>query len=322
MQVQGLATRLSLAMAVMGAMSVSSFAAIIRTTAGGTESSAGAINVNSPLFGDAEVREEAVKYNQVSNLTRGNQSELATRRAVSGVNTSGIESGGNNSAIVMRFDLTGITAAQVTGQSTTLRLTVNTTSWTPARSNSMPTDPTNPMALQYGLQMYALKPTSAGQDWDESTIRFDTTPGLTYDAGTPGNPLGGLGEAPVGFNSQVTPLGTINFPVPASGNVLVGTSIDLTNALLRNAILSNINAGVNTLTILSAVTDNNQIGYNYIFASNDTPALLAQANNPLGGASNSNGQFAPRLFIGVVPEPTSLSALALGGLFLSRRRKA
>lgn len=320
MSVQSTMIRLSLAAVLAGSASVS-FGAIIRNTAGGTESSAGTVGLNSSLFGDAEVREEAVKYNQTSNLTRGNSSELATRRAASGVNSStGAESGGNNSVMMMRFDLTGITAAQVSSQPTTLRLTINTTSWTAARSNSMPTTPLDPMALQYGLQYYALKPSSANQNWDESTIRFDTAPGLNYDAGTPNNPLGGLGEAPVGFNSQVTPLGMVNFPIPASGNLQVGTPFDLTNVLLRNAILANVNAGVNTLTILAAVYDTNTIGYNYIFASNDTTQLLTQPGNPLSAAPNTGGQFSPRLYIGPVPEPTSFAALALGGLFLRRRR--
>jgi hypothetical protein len=305
----------SIALAALGCLSASSFAQILRNTAGGTETTPGVIATNSTLFGDAEVREEAFKYPNVANQTRGNQSELATRRGLEAdPDGDGIYSGGNNSVMLLRFNLNGITAADVTAApAVTLRLTVNTTSFTAARAYDSVNN------VNYGLQYHGLVPTATGQNWDESTVSFQNAPGLTYDAGTNTTPTG-LGTP--GYNSDTTPLGTADFPTIATGNVLVGTAIDFSSPALTQLVLDAINAGNSSVTILAGLKDPYVSGYNYIFASNDTTALLTQAASPLSGASNADGRFSPTLAIGIIPEPASLGALALGGLLLSRRRKA
>lgn len=302
-----------LALAVLGTTSVSTFGVIIRNTAGGTETTAGAVGVNGALFGDAEVREEAFKYPNVANQTRGNQSELATRRGLeSDPDGDGVYSGGNNSVMLLRFDLTGVTVADVlAAPSVTLRMRVNTTSMTAVRSYDAVND------INYGLQYHGLNPTAAGQNWDESTVSFQNAPGLTYDAGTSATPTG-LGTP--GYNSDTTPLGTTNFPEITTGNVLVGEPIDFSSAALKQLVLDAVTAGNSSVTVLAGLYDPYVSGYNYIFASNDTANLLNQAASPLSLSPNTGGRYSPTLFIGVVPEPASLSALALGALALGRRR--
>lgn len=301
--------------AAVAAMSASSFGVIIRTTAGGTESAPGAVGVNSSLYGDAEVREEAFKYPNVANQTRGDQSELATRRALeAGPNTSGLYTGGNNSVMLFRFDLTGITAADVNAApSATLRLRVNTSSFT----NSRAYDAAN--NVRYGLQFHGLNPSAAGQDWNESTVSFQNAPGLTYDAGDNTTPTG-LGTP--GYNADTTPLGTFDFPQITSGSVLVGEAFDFSSPALKQLVLDAVNAGNPSVTVLAGLYDPYVSAYNYIFAGNDTASLLNQPASPLSSSPNTGGRYAPALFIGVVPEPASLGALALGGLLLGRRRQA
>lgn len=306
--------RIVLALAVVG-VSSAAYGQIFRNTAGGSETTAGAVGVNSTLYGDAEVREEAFKYPNVANQTRGNNSELATRRALEAdPDGDGIYSGGNNSVMLLRFDLTGVTAADViAAPSVTLRMRVNTTSFTAVRSYDAVND------VNYGLQYHGLLPTATGQSWDESTVSFQNAPGLTYDAGTAATPTG-LGTP--GYNSDTTPLGTADFPEITTGNVLVGEAIDFSSAALKQLVLDAVTAGNSSVTILAGLKDPYVSGYNYIFASNDTTALLTQAASPFSASSNADGRYAPTLFIGVVPEPTSLAALALGGLILKRRRGA
>lgn len=308
----------AIAAAVLAGVSASSFGVIIRTTAGGTESTPGAIGVNSVtnVYGDGEVREEAVKYNQAANLTRGDLSELATRRAYSTVDVNGNDTGGNNSVVFTRFSLAGITAADVNAASgVTLRFRVNTTSFTAARSNSLPADPAN--GIQYGIQTHVLLPgaSSAAQHWAESALRYDNAPGLTYD--------GNISSADdLDYNADSALIGTTPFPLNGTANVLVGTPVDVSNAAMKQAVLDAVTAGNDSITFLTRIYDPFVSGYNYIFASNDTTALLTQAASPLTGASNADGRFSPALFIGVVPEPTSLATLALGAIVAGRRRKA
>lgn len=253
---------------------------------------------------DAEVREEA------SAVARGNNAELATRRG-----------GSQNSVMLLRFNTSGLTPEILAANpDVALRLHVNTVSWTPARQNSTPNTPET--GTQFGLSYYGLSTTAAGQTWSEDTVTYATAPGLTLDSDV----------ATKDYNADTTPLGNLDFlPIAPSDELPVGYAWDFRSPALSSFIAGAVASGANEVTLLVGINEG-AAGYNYIFASNDAPALLNHTTwdpdgsgpelaqtAPLSGADNSAGQFAPQLMLNV-PEPSGLAALGLAALCGLRRR--
>lgn len=254
---------------------------------------------------DAEVREEGGGTGM-----RGLNAELATRRGAS-----------QNSVMLLRFNISDLTPADLAANpNVTLRLHVNTISWTPARQNDNPSDPAN--GTQFGLHYYGLKTTAANQNWDESTVTYTTAPGLTFDDNV----------ATKDYNSDATHLGDLDFlPIQANNNLPVGFAWDFAGAGLTSFLSDALEAGADSVTFLVGINEGSS-GYNYIFASNNVANLLAQTNwdpdgggpepsqtSPFSGADNTAGQFAPRLILSV-PEPGSVALFGMAALAGLRRR--
>src|SRR5688572_25749797 len=109
--------------------------------------------------GDAEVREESPTTN------RGTNAEFATRVGAT-----------QNSVDFAKFDVSSITPAMLL-EPITYRLTFGATNLVPSRI----TDTTNNTG-NTGLTYYVLDPNNASAAWGETTITYNTAPGLTPDA--------------------------------------------------------------------------------------------------------------------------------------------
>lgn len=127
---------------------------------------------------------------------------------------------------------------------------------------------------------------------------------LNYDAKTTARPAGSI----LSFADTLdnSPISMSSARLASNRTALINYLIDLLNAGQTSATLiiqQKTAAEDGPATAESPIRTDN-----LIFASKEF--------QPTGGAI---GDWAPRL---VIPEPASLSALAMGGLFLSRRRKA
>jgi PEP-CTERM motif len=297
-----LTVALALALSQWGQVTAS--ASIIRTTMNGI--AAGQPQTSGPA--DAEVREESPTTARGDINAGAANAELATRRGTT-----------QNSAILLRFDISGITLADVAANPNVLiRLHVNTTSWTPARSNSTPGPP--PTGTQFGLEYHALNLTAPGQNWDEATVTYTTAPGLTLDSNV----------VTKDYNADTTLLGTLDYlPIHVSNHLPVGYAWDFSSPNLTSFLQSAITNG-NTLVTFLVGVNNGATGYNYIFGSNDASALLndtaydpdgagplPSGPSPNSGASNANGDWAPKLILNPVPEPSSIVLLAAGAAGLA-----
>lgn len=285
-------------------------AAIILSTHNGFKTNAANPGAQATGPADAEVREETI-------ATRGDNAELATRGVIA-QNTQ-------NSVMLLRFDISGITLADLAAFPTaTIRLHVNTISWTPARSNSVPATPET--GVQFGLRYRMLKTTAPGQNWDEGLVTYANAPGITNDS----NP----GTKEADFSADTLLLGDKAFlPIHVSNNLPVGYAWDYSSPALSSALQQAVTAGATQLSFLVSRFEGAS-GFNYIFASNDSATLLANQTNydpdgsgPLGqttspnnGASNALGQWAPKLIL-TIPEPGSLALLVLGSVAAVAARK-
>jgi hypothetical protein len=150
------------------------------------------------------------------------------------------------------------------------------------------------------LLLYALNPGTAGEDWAEAGINYAAFPGLSVD-GT---------AATRGINGSLwTNLGTLQLPASPALDV-EGTLVSLpitTIVPLINAMGSN-----NFITVMVSYETSSNGTWNVV-----SREATASATNVLSGSA---GDFAAYLDIGLIPEPTSLCLLALGGLALLRRR--
>lgn len=261
---------------------------------------------------DVELRESAPTDN------RGASTELGVR----------VAPGFRNSALLLRFDLSEITAAP--DLESALRLTYRNSNLTESRIQDTETpDPDRHPALQ----IYGLDPTAPGAAWDESTVTYATAPGLDFDGDT----------ATKDFNSDALFLGTVEFPGIGTQNHLpVGGELIFASTLLDQFVADALDDGFSEVTLLAGLVHGSDaptgwINFNYLFNSkeqlflNDDPtydADIGDPSNPLGspfsGAAN-RGLFSPALWIDFarpIPESGTLSLLILGlvALRLSRRR--
>ncbi|MBX3433425.1 MAG: PEP-CTERM sorting domain-containing protein [Pirellulales bacterium] len=330
MKLQRLSIHLAVAAAMAG-LGVAQASQIVRPT-------------NFGLGADAEIREETPTTNRgASNELASNVRNLVTPPTFD--YTDPADLGDRNRIMYLQFDLSGITAADVTDA--VLRLTVrNNNQLTIGRIQD--TDTFDPDLGLNGLVYWGIPNSS----FDESKIAYTTAfiPGVIDVVGAPGlTPDGDVGTRD--FNSSAVPLGDRDFPALGTQNGLaVGSPIDFRSSALDAFLLGEIQAGnpvavfavhvrneANAIaTAMTPGDPNNWVNFNYLFnpkemtTLNLNPAYDADTtdpNNPTGGpfsgASNANGEFSPQLRLNFpVPEPTSiaLSVLAGLGLLAVRRR--
>lgn len=233
-----------------------------------------------------------------------------------------------NDLMFMRFDLTGLTAANLPGA--IFRLSY-------AKDNNLrqgnAVDPTT--GVRAGLLVYGLDVNDAGNSWSEANINYLSAPGLTFD-GDSGNSDFDL--------TKVTLLGNIDFPDITPQNWFpVGGSMDLSGAALESFLGGAIAANKQSVTMIAglqqdgdpAISGRNITNRTYLFVHKELLTLndpqydadTSDPNNPLGspwhGASNANGEFSPRLVLQeVIPEPSSCALLGLALLGVASRRSA
>lgn len=292
---------------------------------------------------DAEVRESEVNPDLggvPQGANRGTNQELATRRATN-----------RSSAMFMKFDISGLTPADLAGKNVNLQLSV--------RNNNLPLNRlwiSNPRQVM-NFAVHGLDPNmvdglangnnhNANQvyDWDENTLTWYNAPGITPDDpdGTGGGQI--LGE--YNWNSDAPLLGSYSWPLPRPENHLaVGQKITYgdANGNLKQLVLDAMTAGKTSVTLMVnhnvAVADSpgSWQNFNYLVIPKDMTTLNNDNNwdddgagpNPATGSpysclhstvcpggtlgDNTGGAFSPRLVIWV-PEPSSIVLLALGSL--------
>jgi hypothetical protein len=305
---------------------------------------------------DAEVRESETGTPTpiYPGVNRGTSFELATR-----LKDSTSNSGDRSSADYLKFDISGLTAADLTANPyAALRLRVGAPNINGSRQIApSPADPNQMVEMTFalrGLTNFALG------NWDENTITYYNAPGITPDATQAPNPVN-PGE--YDFNSDMPQLGTFKLPtVGVQNHLAVGSPVYYTEAAdgpLHQLILDALSAGQTSVTLVvhhgldgflaatgesPGTTPTSMLNFNYLFIPKDITVIdnstgdnnlndtgydadTTDPNNPLGSpylhASNATGVFSPTLILGttLVPEPSSVVLLVLGGMVAAATRR-
>jgi hypothetical protein len=276
------------------------------------------IPTNTGIGADAEVRES------IADQARGASTEIAMRV----LDQDSVSD--RNSAIYLRFDLSGVSA--VPGFETALRMTYRNNNLTEARIHDL--DPPD-SGLRAGFQVYGLDPAAAGVNWGETTITYKNAPGITPD--------GNVGTKDL--NSDLMLLGEILFPAIGDQNHLpVGGELIFQSALLDQFLFDALTAGASSITLVTSLIHDgmpepsqNWNNFNYLFNPKEQTTLNTDAGydadvndagnalgSPFSGADNSTGAFSPSLLVDArqVAEPATvgLLVLALTGVAGLRRR--
>jgi hypothetical protein len=260
---------------------------------------------------DAEVRD----HQPATNL--GTSTELGTR-ILDNVPPGASDLNDRFSAMYMKFDITGQTA--FANQTTSVRLTYRNSNLTPNRVHDT-TPPGNNMDFRTGLAFYGLDRDHPGNNWSEATITYSNAPGIASDGnnGTKDydfvDPDGG-GPLRV----PLTPLGIALFPeVPPQNRLPVGGGLVFSSDALNNFLVSSLNAGKTSVTIVAGIVHDGKIpvtewkNFNYLFVPKEQTTLntdvgydadTTNPSNPLGSpwsaASNAENAagfspFSPQL---------------------------
>jgi hypothetical protein len=228
---------------------------------------------------DAEVREEDINPNGSGvpqGTNRGSNTELATRFKDSTSN-----SGDKSSAIYLKFDISGITQADLdTNHVAGLRLSVRNAAqlrWSRINDlktyyGTLPADDTNPEFVTYKndptnyvrakFNVYGLTNLATpNYNWSESAITWYNAPGITPDSAN--TPLQDPGK--YNFNSDLALLGSFVLPdppppaPPATGSgspyLHVGQAVDFVDTLdgpMHQLIQNAKNAGLGYVTLVVA----------------------------------------------------------------------
>jgi hypothetical protein len=225
------------------------------------------------------------------------------------------------SAMYMKFDITGQTA--FANQTTSVRLTYRNSNLTPNRVHDT-TPPGNNMGFRTGLAFYGLDRDHAGNNWSEATITYMNAPGIASDGnnGTKDYDFvdpdgGGPSRAPL------VPLGVALFPeVPPQNRLPVGGALVFSSDALNNFLVSSLNAGKTSVTIVAGIVHDGKVpindwrNFNYLFVPKEQTTLntdvgydadTTNPSNPLGSpwsaASNAENAagfspFSPQLIFG------------------------
>ena len=270
---------------------------------------------------DAELRESQ------PTTARGTGTEIASRIAQY-FDDFGVQTGGKNSVIYLKFSVSDISATDLAGD-ITVRTTYRNTNLSVNRIEDLAGGGANT-----GFDYFVLDPTTAGADWDEETIAPTTAagvvqaPGYTYD--------GDFGTKPTD-NSALTYLGQKLYDSAdlVGGHMPVGGAFDFTlstGSALHTAIEEAQASDYQYVTIVMGIAheaDNinggNWLNFNYLFNPKEQTTLNGDPTSPWDGMANdaSTGYaFSPMLTNEPhIPEPATIALLGLGGLLLRRKRK-
>lgn len=193
-----------------------------------------------------------------------------------------------NEIVALRFDLSSVNVASITGA--TVNLIHN-------RVGSTRT------YIVYGVKDGSLGPDNntpttpaRGYDdntWDEALVKFSNMPGLFYD----GNPAAG--------SQGIVAADTVNI----GNGAFNGGAKGVIQPLTTPGLLSFLQSHPDSLVTLLIAKDTAALSTGQDrFASRNATSL--DGGTPSGAA----GDFAPYLEVDVVPEPSSLALLALAGL--------
>jgi hypothetical protein len=274
---------------------------------------------------DAEVRD----HQPATNF--GASTELATR-ILDNFPSGGSDGNDRFSAMYMKFDLTGQTA--FSNQTTAVRLTYRNSNFTPNRVHDT-TPPGNNMDFRTGLAFYGLDRDHAGNNWSEATITYSNAPGIASDDnnGTKDydfvDPDGG---GPL--RAPLTPLGIALFAqVPPQNRLPVGGALVFTSDALNNFLVTSLNAGKTTVTIVAGIVHDGKVpitdwkNFNYAFNPKEQTTLntdvgydydTTNPSNPLGSpwsaASNAENAagfsaFSPQLIFSDRPATSTWTEL-------------
>jgi hypothetical protein len=268
---------------------------------------------------DAEVREAARTTNY------GASTELATRYAT----------GVHNSVIYLQFDLTGVHPSQL--QDTALRMTYRNTNWSSGRVHDK--DFVEPDLQHTGLQYFGVP----GAFFNESTINYNTAPGMTPD-----NVVGTKDF----IDAATTYLGIVLYhEIIPENHYPVGGALDFdgsfnapgsVEATLDAFLLSELLTNPQRVAVIAAVhladgtpgEPNSWHNHNYLFNPKEQTTINVDPtyddndldpNNPVGnlnGGQPNMGQYSPQLLLRpAVPEPSGVAPAAWAALAAVRWRR-
>jgi hypothetical protein len=285
---------------------------------------------------DAEVREAEIgPSTPYPGVNRGSNFELATRL----IDRTNGGTSDRSSAMYLKFDISGITAAQLAANPfATLRMHVGNVNVQANRQSApSPADPNVIVNMEFalrGLRNFSLN------NWQENTITYYNAPGITPDATQAPDPVN-PGE--YDFNNDLAELGRFRMPTVAPQNHLaVGSNVDYTESALgplhqlitqgrlasQGFVTLVVHHGLNGfqadtgLMEAPGVTPTSMLNFNYIFIPKEVTVLnntMGQPNGlndttydpdttdlnpavpgPFLNASNASGQFSPKLILSPV----------------------
>jgi hypothetical protein len=279
-----------------------------------TSARAVVIATSKGIGADAEVRDHTPSTNL------GASTEMATR-IVDNFPAGASDGTDRFSAMYMKFDIAGQSA--FANQTTSVRLTYRNSNFTPNRIHDT-TPPGNNMDFRTGLAFYGLDRDHPGNNWSEGTITYSNAPGVASD-GNNGTKDYDFVDPDVGgpLRAPLTPLGVATFPeVPPQNHLPVGGALVFSSDALNNFLVTSLNAGKTSVTIVAAIVHDGKVpindwkNFNYAFNPKEQTTLgsdvgydanTADPLNPLGSpwstASNAEdasgfSPFSPQLIFG------------------------
>ena len=308
--------------------------ALIASTA--SRSKADIVIATNQNGADAEVREAEIgNFTPYDGVNRGSNFEMATRL----IDRTNGGMADRSSAIYLKFDISGITAAELAANPfATVRLHIGNVNIQANRQSApSPADPNVIVNMEYalrGLTNFSLN------NWQENTITYYNAPGITPDATEAPNPVN-PGE--YDFNNDLPELGRFRMPTVAPQNHLaVGSNVDYAESALgplHQLITQGRLAGQGFVTLVvhhglagfqadaglmeaPGVTPASMLNFNNIFIPKevtvlnntmgqpgglndtnydpDTTDLNPAVPGPFLNASNASGEFSPKLILSPV----------------------
>jgi hypothetical protein len=259
-----------------------------------------AVTITTNMNGaDAEVREEEILadlFGVPQGMNRGANTELASR-----IRDSNANSGDRSSAMYLKFDISGLTQADIDNNVIRLRMHVRNAAQIRENRRSFPVlggTGGNPTQISffnvYGLNNFAL------DSWAENTLTWYNAPGITPDCLDENSCDNDPGK--FNFNSDMSLLGQLIYPriFPANG-LPTGSPVDYYdgNGALKSLIQAAKDAGRTHVTLAVALgingliqadggtASNDFINFNYLFTPKEQVTMTNDtAFDADGGGSN------------------------------------